>query len=99
MELKIEKKIENENTVFVLEGRLNTLTSVDFEKAAEDIKEYENVIIDMEKLEYISSAGLRILLKIQKLVSSKGYLTLVHVNSDIMEIFEITGFASILNIK
>lgn len=99
MDLKIEKKLEDDSLVFVLEGRLNTVTSIDFENYVEELKGDENVLIDMEKLEYISSAGLRILLKMQKLLADKGSLVLVNVGPSILEIFEITGFISILNIK
>ena len=58
-----------------------------------------DTIMDFEKLEYISSAGLRVLLSAQKIMSRQGEMKLIHVSDTIMEIFEVTGFADILTIE
>lgn len=99
MDLRIEKKLEHDKLVFVLEGRLNTVTSSEFEKYVDELNGNENVIIDMEKVDYISSAGLRVLLKMRKSFSNEGSLTLTHVGPSLLEVFEITGFLDILNIQ
>ena len=98
--LNINKTVENEKTVFTLEGRLDTVTAPDLEnelKASLDgVKE---LVLDFEKLEYISSAGLRVLLAAQKTMAKQGEMKLIHVNETIMEIFEVTGFSDILTIE
>lgn len=99
MDLRIEKKLEDDKLVFVLEGRLNTVTSSEFEKYVDELNGNEKVIIDMEKVDYISSAGLRVLLKMRKSFSNEGSLTLTHVGPSLLEVFEFTGFLDILNIQ
>ena len=59
----------------------------------------DDLVLDFEELEYVSSAGLRVILKAQKLMNAVGKMKIVHVNESIMEIFEITGFDSILSIE
>ena len=98
--LKYDKKEENENAVFTLEGRLDTVTAPDFEKALKEaIPGLQNLTLDFEKLDYISSAGLRVLLSAQKAMAKQGEMKLIHVNETIMEIFEVTGFSDILTIE
>ena len=98
LDIKIEK--EEGKVCAALEGRLDTVTSPDLEKALnealEDAKELE---MDFEKLEYISSAGLRVLLAAQKQMNKQGSMKLVKVNETIMGIFEVTGFSEILTIE
>ena len=98
--LNINKTVENEKTVYMLEGRLDTVTAPDLEKelktALDGVKE---LVLDFEKLEYISSAGLRVLLAAQKTMTKQGEMKLIHVNKTIMEIFEVTGFSDILTIE
>ena len=97
--LNIAKTIENGKAAFSLEGRLDTVTSPSLESelngALEGVSE---LTMDFEKLEYISSAGLRVLLAAQKEMNKRGVMRLTHVNETIMEIFEVTGFADILTI-
>ena len=98
--LKYDKKEENENAVFTLEGRLDTVTAPDLEKALKEaIPGLQNLTLDFEKLDYISSAGLRVLLSAQKAMAKQGEMKLIHVNETIMEIFEVTGFSDILTIE
>ena len=98
--LKIEKKMEDGACTIALEGRLDTVTSPDFEKEVEEIKEeLKDFVLDLEKLEYISSSGLRVLLAAQKLMNKQGAMKVVNVGGPIMEIFEVTGFSDILTIE
>ncbi len=98
--LNIKKNIENGAAAFVLEGRLDTTTAPQLEtelKAALD--GVTELTLDIEKLEYISSAGLRVLLSAQKVMNRQGEMKLTRVNETIMEIFEVTGFSDILTIE
>ena len=83
-----------------LEGRLDTTTAPELEA---DLKNEMDglaaLIFDFEKLEYISSAGLRVLLSAQKVMNKQGSMKIVHVSDVIMEIFEVTGFTGILTIE
>lgn len=99
--LNINKTIENGKAVIVPEGRLDTVTSPDMEAAIkETIPGISELVIDMASLEYISSAGLRVLLSAQKAVSGAGgSMKICNVNDTIMEIFDITGFSDILTIE
>ncbi len=99
MSLSIETKNENGVTV-ELTGRLDTVTAPSLEvKFDEILPAAESLVIDMEKLEYVSSAGLRLLLKAQKEMAKKGGMKLIHVNDEVMEVFEITGFSDILTVE
>ncbi len=84
----------------VIEGRVDTTTAPELEKSLkEDMEGCTELVLDFKAVEYISSAGLRVLLSAQKIMSKQGEMTLINVNSDIMEIFEVTGFSDILTIK
>ncbi len=99
MSLNIEKNLAD-TTTLALSGRLDTTTAPDFEKTlTEVLPETTDLVFDLEKLEYISSAGLRVILKAQKTMSAKGSLKLLHVPESIMEVFEITGFTDFLTIE
>ena len=98
--LTINKSIDGSKALFALEGRLDTVTAPDLEKELKDsLDDVTELIMDFEKLEYISSAGLRVLLSAQKIMSRQGEMKLIHVSDTIMEIFEVTGFADILTIE
>ena len=98
--LNIEKKTDGNALTVALTGRLDTVTAPDLEKelraSMDDVTEFT---LDFAKLEYISSAGLRVLLSAQKIMCKKGGMKIVHVNDTIMEIFEVTGFSDILTIE
>jgi len=97
--LNISKSAENGKTVIVLEGRLDTVTAPDLENEIKGLTdESDGLVLDFEKLEYISSAGLRVLLSAQKSLATKGGVRITGANENIMEIFEVTGFTDILNI-
>ena len=98
--MTIEKKIEDQNVTIALAGRLDTMTAPELEKQLGCVFEnVKNLTFDMTKLEYMSSAGLRILLKAQKVMNTRGSMKLVGVNDSIKEIFDITGFSDILTIE
>jgi anti-sigma B factor antagonist len=98
--LNINKSVENGSAVFSLEGRLDTVTAPELEKALkESLEGVSELTLDFEGLDYISSAGLRVLLSVQKLMSKQGSMKLRRVGETIMEIFEVTGFSDILTIE
>ena len=98
--LNINKTVESGKAVVVLEGRLDTNTAPQLEtELKETLEGVTELVMDFEKLEYISSAGLRVLLSAQKTMSKQGVMTITHGNDTIMEIFEVTGFIDILNIE
>ena len=98
--LNIKQSTENGKAVFALEGRLDTVTSPELERALKaSLDGVSELTLDFEKLEYISSAGLRVLLSTQKVMNRQGSMKLCRVNETIMEILEVTGFTDILTIE
>ncbi len=98
--LNINKTIENGKAFFALEGRLDTNTSPEMEKELNSVLNgIGELVLDFAKLEYISSAGLRVLLSAQKTMNKQGTMKIINVNETIMEIFEVTGFSDILTIE
>lgn len=90
----------NEETVLMISGRLDTNTAPVLEKTIrEDIRENASLVLDMKELEYISSAGLRVLLSAQKRMQRNGAMKLIHVCEIVKEVLEMTGFADILDIE
>ena len=98
MEIKV---LKNDNIVIELKGRLDTTTSPQLDEKVKEIEiDKDLVIIDFKELEYISSAGLRVLLAIKKMLEAKGKALEIHnVNEVITEVFNVTGFINVLNIK
>jgi len=98
--MTIHQTKEGAKLLMALEGRLDTSTAPELEAAVDGaIAGVEELTIDCEKLEYISSAGLRVILKAQKIMNTQGEMKLTHVNDTIMEVFDITGFVDILTIE
>ena len=98
--LNIEKKKDGKDLTVALSGRLDTVTAPELEsELASSLDDVENLVIDMTDLEYISSAGLRVLLTAQKTMNQKGTMKLTNVNETVMEIFDVTGFVDILTIE
>ena len=98
--LNIIKNTEASAMNVALEGRLDTATAPQMEAELKDsLHGIAALVLDMEKLEYISSAGLRVLLSTQKVMNRQGEMKLIHVNVVSAEIFEVTGFADILTIE
>ena len=97
--MMIEIKRGVESTTIEITGRLDTTTAPDLDKTInEDVADNENLVLDFKKLEYISSAGLRVLLSAQKKMHKLGTMKLTNVCEDVMEVFEMTGFSDILTI-
>jgi len=93
-------KNQNGNIVTLyIEGRLDTVTSVDLEKEINALSDADQLVIDFEKLEYISSAGLRVLLAAHKAYSEKKGLSILNVSETVMDVFDVTGFRDILNLN
>ncbi len=98
--LNINKTQENGTLTVALEGRLDTVTAPELEASLqESMPGITELILDFEKLDYISSAGLRVLLAAQKIMNRQGSMKLRHLNESIMEIMEVTGFVDILTIE
>lgn len=98
--LNINKTLEDKTLKVALEGRLDTTTAPQLEAELKSaLPDVTSLVMDFEKLEYISSAGLRVLLSAQKIMNKQGEMKLIHVNDVINEIFEVTGFSDILNIE
>ena len=98
--MTITKTLEEGKLTVKVEGRLDTTTAPELEEELKSaIDEANELIFDLEGLEYLSSAGLRILLASQKKMTEKGGMKVTNVNDVIMEIFEITGFSDILTIE
>ena len=98
--MMIEIKKNTQDTIIEIVGRLDTTTAPSLEKTIkEDIGDTKNLVIDLKGLEYISSAGLRVLLSAQKKMQQIGGLKILNVGESIMEVFKITGFDEILTIE
>ena len=98
--MTINKGLSHTTLTVSIEGRLDTTTAPELEAALkESLTDVSELIIDMEKLEYISSAGLRVILSLQKIMSKQGNMVVTGVRNEIMEIFEVTGFTDVLDIR
>ncbi|MEG0771068.1 MAG: STAS domain-containing protein [Clostridia bacterium] len=97
--MTIQKQIDDKKMTLKLDGRLDTTTAplleAELKSSIDDIKE---LVLDFSKLEYISSAGLRVVLSSQKVMSKQGKMEIHNVNEDIMDVFDVTGFTDILTI-
>ena len=95
--MTIEIKKTAAQTIIEVVGRLDTITAPALDKAIqEDIGDTKNLVLDLKGLEYISSAGLRVLLGAQKKMQKIGSMKVVNVCPEVMDVFEMTGFADIL---
>ena len=98
--MTIEIKKAAEATTIEIVGRLDTITAPALDKTInEDLGDVQNLILDVKGMEYISSAGLRVLLSAQKKMQKIGTMKVIHVCAEVMEVFEMTGFADILVIE
>ena len=98
--MTIEKTIANASASLKIIGRLDTSTAPELEATIDGcVAGIKELVLDCSELEYVSSAGLRVILKAQKLMNAQGNMKLTHVNETIMEVFDITGFADILTIE
>ncbi|MEE0944894.1 MAG: STAS domain-containing protein [Agathobacter sp.] len=98
--MTIEKKINGEALTLIVSGRLDTQTAPELEKELDSVlADIKELTFDFANLEYVSSAGLRVILKAQKAMNAQGSMKLTGVNDSIMEVFDITGFLDILTIE
>ena len=98
--MMIEKLSTDTGITLKIIGRLDTTTAPELEATVDGcIAGLKELVMDCSELEYVSSAGLRVILKAQKLMNAQGAMKVMNVNETIMEVFEITGFADILNIE
>ena len=98
--MTMEIKKNAEETIIEIVGRLDTITAPALDKTInEDIGETKNLVLDVKGMEYISSAGLRVLLATQKKMQKIGSMKVINVCEEVMEVFEMTGFADILVIE
>ena len=98
--MTINKKQEGKALTIALEGRLDTTTAPDLEaELVKDMPEADTLTMDFTELQYISSAGLRVLLSAHKVMNGKGGMKIVNANEIVKEVFDVTGFTDILNIE
>lgn len=98
--MTIEKRINNDALTLIVSGRLDTQTAPELEKELDSVlADIKELTFDFANLEYVSSAGLRVILKAQKAMNAQGSMKLTGVNDSIMEVFDITGFLDILTIE
>ena len=98
--MNIEKNRQNNQLIVALEGRLDTASAPEFETVVRnELAGVETFVIDMKKLQYTSSAGLRIILFAQKTMNKQGKMILRNVSDDVMEVFEMTGLVDLLTIE
>ena len=98
--MTIEIKRNAEETIIELIGRLDTTTAPALDKTInEEVTDTKNLVLNLKGLEYISSAGLRVLLSAQKKMQKIGSMKVTNVREEVMEVFEMTGFADILTIE
>ncbi|MBO4653347.1 MAG: STAS domain-containing protein [Lachnospiraceae bacterium] len=98
--MNIERTADGTKLTIALEGRLDMLTAPELDRQLPELLEgVKELTFDFQELEYVSSAGLRVLLSAQETMNEQGSMVVKNVNDQIMEIFEVTGFTDILTIE
>lgn len=98
--MTVKQNKEGTRLTLFLQGRLETNTVPELKAVAgRELKGVEELILDLERLEYVSSAGLRVFLKMKKTIGPRGTMKVIHANQIVKEIFDITGFAKVLTIE
>lgn len=97
--MTINKTQDASILTIAIEGRIDTTTAPELEKEIDAIADITELVLDFAGVDYISSAGLRVILKAQKLMNQLGKMKLVNVKDDVMDVFDITGFLDILTIE
>ena len=98
--MQITSKKENGQLIISVSGKIDTVTSPELEKYIdENISGVNKLIFDLKDMSYTSSAGLRIFLKAQKTMNKQGSMKIINVQSDVMDVFELSGFTKILTIE
>lgn len=98
--MEVKKSANGNNLVVEVIGRLDTTTAPELEADLKNsLDGVTDLVLDFANLEYVSSAGLRVLLSTQKVMNKQGAMKIINANEDIMEVFEVTGFVDILTIE
>ena len=98
--LSINKIIKDESAVFKLEGKIDTITSRDLAKEINSVVDSLSwLLLDFDKVEYISSAGIRVLMTAKKSMSNRGEVKITNVNGNVKDIFDATGLSVVLGIE
>ena len=98
--MNINKELKEGNLTLSIEGEINSYTAPELEEVIKnDLNGVKSLVFDFKGVEYLSSAGLRVLLVAQKVMNKQGKMSLRNVNQSVMEVFEITGFSNILDIE
>ena len=98
--MKVDKTVSGNRLDLAVTGRIDTTTAPQLEEEIRDsLDGIEELVMDFSGVEYISSAGLRVLLAAQKIMNKQGTMKVTKANDDIMEIFDVTGFSDILSIE
>ena len=98
--LNINKMIKDESAVFKLEGKIDTITSRDLAKEINSVLDSLSLLLlDFDKVEYISSAGIRVLVAAKKSMSNRGEVKITNVKDNVKDIFDVTGLSVILGIE
>lgn len=95
----VNKTSNGDELIISLDGRLDTTTAPELEAELGGLNGVKALVVDMSKLVYVSSAGLRVLLKAQKIMNKHGSMRVKNISRDIREVFEITGFDELLNME
>lgn len=98
--MQVEKQVKGDTLVMAISGRIDSVTSIELQNIVDDsLQGVSHLVLDLEKVEYVSSAGLRVILAAHKIMSRQGTMNLIKVPDFVREVFEITGFDSVLNIE
>ncbi len=98
--MKISKDLKDGKLVLSIEGEINSFTAPELEEVIKnDLNGVKSLVLDLKDVEYLSSAGLRVLLVARKVMAKQGKMSLRNVNKSVMEVFDITGFSNILDIE
>ena len=98
--MNIKQQKDDKKLTILVSGRIDTTTAPDLHEYMKNaIQGINELVIDFKDVDYVSSAGLRVVLFAQKMMYGQGPMTIINVNSDIMETFELTGFTEILNLN
>lgn len=97
--MNISKDLNETKLTLTIDGRIDTTSAPQLEAEIDAITDITELVLDFSGVEYISSAGLRVILKAQKLMNNNGKMKLINVNDDVMDVFDITGFLDILMVE
>ena len=96
--MKYEKSSDGQKLTVKLIGEVDSMNVAEIEeKLLKEVEGVTDLIFDLSELEYISSAGLRVLLQMQKMMKAQGNMVIINTNEEVMEIFKVTGFVRLLN--